>query len=458
MNTHTNLLSPQQQSWNHACVVGLGATGFSCVCYLEQLGVHVTVFDRRKNTPFVDRLHQEKPDVITHLGKFDEAEFKKADVLVVSPGVSLVQPSIVAAREAGVEIIGDIELFARSVHKPIVGITGSNGKSTVTRLTEALFEAAGINVLTGGNIGRPALDLLNESEPDYYLLELSSFQLETTSHLAAEVATILNISPDHMDRYHDIDSYAAAKVRISNLANTIILNRDDPRLASLSRTTSVPRVVTFGLTKPKSETDFGLVKQGSEDYLVHGNDSLLSARELKIAGRHNIANALAALAIVKTIVSGRTAEMLDALRSFSGLPHRCEIIGDYRGVLWINDSKGTNVGATIAALEGIGRPIVLIAGGQAKKADFEPLARSAQRFARQVVLFGEDRQWIRGYLSQAVPVTTVTTLEQAVRLASGWAQPGDAVLFSPACASFDMFENFEHRGDSFREIVLGIIQ
>ena len=439
-------------------MIGLGATGFSCACYLEHLGVRVSVYDSQKEPPFANRLHREKPSVVTHLGKLDKAEFTDADVLVVSPGVSLTHPSIVMARDAGVEIIGDIELFARSAQRPIVGITGSNGKSTVTKLTETLFAAAGVSVLTGGNIGRPALDLLNEEEPDYYLLELSSFQLETTSSLSSEVAVILNISPDHMDRYTDIDSYVAAKARITTLANTIVLNRDDPKLAQLIETTRAPNVVTFGLNKPELEGDFGLVQRDSEDYLVHGDKVFLRAQDLKIEGRHNISNVLAALAIVSTIVSGKTDVMASAIRSFSGLPHRCEIIGDHRGVLWINDSKGTNVGATVAALEGIGRPVVLIAGGQAKNADFNPLARSAQRFARQVVLFGEDRQLIREYLSPSVSVTTVTTLEQAARLAAEWAQPGDAVLFSPACASFDMFDNFEHRGDSFREIVSGISQ
>ena len=274
----------------------------------------------KEDAPYATKLVQ--------IGKFDEAEFKKADVLVVSPGVSLVQPSIVAAREAGVEIIGDIELFARSVHKPIVGITGSNGKSTVTRLTEALFEAAGVTVLTGGNIGRPALDLLNEGEPDYYLLELSSFQLETTSHLAAEVAAILNIYPDHMDRYHDIDSYAAAKVRIAKLANTIILNRDDSKLASFARRTAVPQVITFGLNEPKSETDFGLgANQGFrpnvfvdiEPYLTDKLRAMdIYASELGEFPFPRSHKAILALATLRGAASGfKAAEAFELLRERS---------------------------------------------------------------------------------------------------------------------------------------------
>jgi len=378
--------------------------------------------------------------ITSRLGEFDEAEFRQAEVLVVSPGVSLAEPSIQAARDAGVEVIGDIELFCRAARRPVIGVTGSNGKSTVTKLAEELLEAAGVDVLTGGNIGRPALDLLSDPEPDCYLLELSSFQLETTSSLVTKVAAILNISPDHMDRYPDLNAYAAAKTSIAGSTSTLVLNRDDPTLASLAAMTNAPNVVTFGLSRPPSGKDLGVVQQSSADWLIRGGEALLPAADLKIEGRHNIANALAALAIADAIVNGKTADMVGALREFAGLPHRCEIVGDYRGVRWINDSK------------------VLIAGGQAKNADFGPLARSARRYARQVVLFGEDREEIGEYLSRTVPVTTVTTLEEATRLAAEWAQPGDVVLFSPACASFDMFDNFEHRGDTFRELVSGINQ
>ena len=445
-------------SWEKACVVGLGATGFSCACYLERLGVQVSVFDSRERPPFARRLRQEKPSITSYLGKFNEAEFRQAEVLVVSPGVSLADPAIQAARDAGVEIVGDLELFCRAVRRPVIGVTGSNGKSTVTKLTEVLLEAAGVDVLTGGNIGQPALDLLSEEEPTCYLLELSSFQLETTSSLVPEVAAILNVSPDHMDRYPDLDSYAAVKTSIARSASTLVVNRDDPTLGSLATMAMAPNVVTFGLNNPPSEQDFGVAQQSSADWLIHGGEMLLPAADLKIEGRHNIANALAALAIADAIVSGKTAEMVVTLRDFAGLPHRCEIVGEYHGVLWINDSKGTNVGATVAALEGMGRPVVLIAGGQAKNADFGPLARSAHRFARQVVLFGEDREQIAEHLFYMVPVTKVTTLKEATRIAADWAQPGDVVLFSPACASFDMFENFEHRGDTFRKLVSGINQ
>tara|TARA_B100000686_G_scaffold346158_1_gene432167 strand:+ start:22076 stop:23437 length:1362 start_codon:yes stop_codon:yes gene_type:complete len=447
------------RDWKNVAVIGLGATGFSCIRYFNRLGRQVTVFDSREDPPFANRLREEKIDSITRFGEFNAKELKSADILVVSPGVSLEEPAIVEARSAGIEIISDIELFSRSSNRPIIGITGSNGKSTVTKLTETLLKAAGVSVSMGGNIGPPALDLLGYPEPDYYLLELSSFQLEATSTLRPLTFAILNISPDHMDRYHDIDAYIEAKTRISALAGTIIVNRDDVRLSRLFESKTMnPSLITFGLTEPLSEKDFGLTKNHHEKYLSRGSERLIKIDDLKMEGLHNIGNALAALAIIQTVIPVKMDEILDALRKFSGLPHRCEVISNYRGVRWINDSKGTNVGATVAALEGMGRPVVLIVGGQAKNADFNPLAQSAQRYARQVVLFGEDSDLISSYLSDAVPVTKVTTLAEATSLAAEWAQPGDAVLFSPACASFDMFDNFEHRGDSFRALVSGITQ
>ena len=447
------------RDWKNVAVIGLGATGFSCVRYFTRMGRHVTVFDSRPDPPFANRLLKEGIDSVTLFGDFNADEFKSADVLIVSPGVSLKEPAIVEAQCAGIEIIGDIELFSRVSNRPIIGITGSNGKSTVTKLTETLLKAAGATVSMGGNIGPPVLDLLEQPTPDYYLLELSSFQLEATSTLRPLTSAILNISPDHMDRYYDIDAYIEAKIRISALAGTTIINRDDEQLSRLIKSQAIDSpLVTFGLTEPCSEKDFGLIKKNHEQYLSCGSDFLIPANDLRMEGIHNVANALAALAIIKTVIPVITEEMLDALRQFSGLPHRCEVISNYRGVRWINDSKGTNVGATVAALEGMGRPVVLIIGGQAKNADFNLLARSAQLYARQVVLFGEDSDLISDYLSDAVPVTTVTTLEEATNLAAEWAQPGDAVLFSPACASFDMFDNFEHRGDSFRALVSGITQ
>jgi len=451
---HSNATAAQQLHWSKAYVVGLGATGFSCACYLDNLGIEVFVFDTRKHPPFADRLADEKPNIKQIFGSFEKKCFVDTEVLVVSPGVSLSEPAIQDAREAGVEIIGDIELFCRVARRPVIGITGSNGKSTVTTLTEALLIAANVSVLTGGNIGRPALDLLTEDEPDYYLLELSSFQLESVSTIALEVGVILNVSPDHMDRYENFESYLSAKTSISRGATTLIVNRDDHALSNLVHEVKVSNLLTFGLTSPLSDMELGVLQHDSTDWLVWGSDYLLPAKELKIEGRHNVANALAAFAIASTISTNNRFEKLQALREFEGLPHRCELIRNYRGVAWINDSKGTNVGATVAALEGMHCPVILIAGGQAKQADFSPLEKAVRRFARQVVLYGEDREQISRALHSYIPVTKVTTLQEATALAFSFAQPGDAVLFSPACASFDMFDSFEHRGDAFKEIVL----
>ena len=432
--------------------MGLGATGFSCARYLYHLGVEVTVFDTSAKPPFFERLTREIPDVTVQFGAFDEQRFKEAEVLVLSPGVSLTDPAIAYARDAGVEIVGDIELFCRAASRPVIGITGSNGKSTVTTLTDKLLTAAGVKVLTGGNIGRPALDLLDENSPSCYVLELSSFQLETTSSLSAHVAAILNISPDHMNRYPDLNAYIAAKTRIAASASTLVVNRDDPTLKDLAVSHS-GEVVTFGLNSPPGRKDLGLILRDRKEWLARGDRTLLPATDLRIQGRHNVANALAAVAISEAIVGEMSTAPLEALREFSGLPHRCEIVSEIHGVRWINDSKGTNVGATVTALEGMGYPVVLIVGGQAKDADFSPLAQAVDLYARHVILFGEDREQIGAQISGMAPVTIVETFIEAVTLSADCAQSGDTVLFSPACASFDMFDNFEHRGDSFRELV-----
>ncbi len=452
--SYTNTSTTCPLNWTKAYVVGLGATGFSCACYLDNLGIEVAVFDTRRHPPFADRLSNEKPNIRQIFGSFERGHFVDTEVLVVSPGVSLSEPAIQSARDIGIEIIGDIELFCRVANRPIIGITGSNGKSTVTTLAEKLLVATNISVLTGGNIGKPALDLLAEDEPSFYLLELSSFQLESVSTISLEVGVLLNVSPDHMDRYDNFESYLNAKTSIAQGATTLIINRDDPALSSLINEVNESNVLTFGLTNPSSDVELGVLKRNSADWLVWGSDYLLPAKDLRIEGRHNVANALAAFAIASTVSSNNRSEKLQALREFKGLPHRCELIRNYRGVAWINDSKGTNVGATVAALEGMHCPVILIAGGQAKQADFAPLEKAVRRFARQVVLYGEDREQISRALPSYIPVTKVTTLQEATALASSFAQPGDAVLFSPACASFDMFDSFEHRGDAFKEIVL----
>ncbi|MED5408736.1 MAG: UDP-N-acetylmuramoyl-L-alanine--D-glutamate ligase [Pseudomonadota bacterium] len=441
---------PEPFHWHRALVLGLGQTGYSCVQYLDAQGVSVTVMDSREKPPYLEHLSRAFPHIELHAGSFDGEIAAQTEVLVMSPGVSLREPALREAIDSGVEVIGDIELCARTCKSPVIAVTGSNGKSTVTTLVSRLLEAAGLTVLTGGNIGRPALDLLSEPPPDYYVLELSSFQLETTVSLSAAVAAILNISPDHMDRYEDLTEYTAAKARIARGARVLVTERKEAGVV-LDRDTieSVQSQVTFGLDLPEATTDYGVLSQGESEWLVRGNKQLLLASELSVPGRHNVANALAALAIAESVSGPTQAPGMEVVRTFTGLRHRCEVILERNGVLWVNDSKGTNPAATVAALQGMGRPVVLIAGGQSKGADFSILARAVRRYTRQVVLIGEDRTRIADSLGQSVPMTLADNLQGAVSLAATWAQAGDVVLFSPACASFDMFEDYADRGEKF---------
>jgi UDP-N-acetylmuramoylalanine--D-glutamate ligase len=384
--------------------------------------------------------------------------------------VSLKEAPIARAIARGVEPVGDIELFARAVQAPVLAITGANGKSTVTALTGALCAAGGFRTLVGGNIGTPALDLLREPVPDVYVLELSSFQLETTWSLNARAATVLNITPDHMDRYETLEEYAAAKARVFRGNGTMVLNADDARVRGMAA--SGRRVVHFGLGEPLAAGDYGVRRHAGDDsrdgggraasgtvaeeWLARGTELLLPAREVPLPGRHNLANALAALALAET-VGVASAAACAAIRRFRGLPHRTELVGEKDGVRWINDSKGTNVGATVAALNGMTAPTVLIAGGDGKGQDFSALRPAVSAHARAVVLVGRDAPLIEAALAGTVSLTRAPTLPEAVRLARRLAQPGDTVLLSPACASFDMFRNYEHRGDVFRAAVREVL-
>ena len=443
---------PEPFHWRRALVVGLGQTGYSCVQYLDAEGVSVTVMDSRKSPPYLERLSRAFPHVEHRTGCLDTELATQAEVLVMSPGVSVHEPALRKAIDAGVEVVGDIELFARASMSPIIAVTGSNGKSTVTTLVTRLLEAAGLAVLTGGNIGQPALDLLRNEIPDYYVLELSSFQLETTTSLAPAVAAILNITPDHMDRYEDLAEYTAAKARIARGAGVLVTGRNEMVLDQDTIDCARNRT-TFGLDRPAATTDYGVLCQAGDEWLARGSARLFSASDLSVPGRHNVANVLAALAIAEPVTGPVQSGGVEAVRSFKGLRHRCEVVLDRSSVLWVNDSKGTNPAATVAALQGMVRPVVLIAGGQSKGADFSMLARAVKRYARQVVLIGEDRDRIADSLGQSVPVTPADSLQDAVSLAVIWAQPGDVVLFSPACASFDMFEDYADRGDQFHRLV-----
>ncbi|MFW5452595.1 UDP-N-acetylmuramoyl-L-alanine--D-glutamate ligase [Thioalkalivibrio sulfidiphilus] len=429
-------------------IVGLGATGISVARHLRARGESFRVADSRAEPPGRDELRRLAPEAELHTGPFDAALFAGMKRLIVSPGVSVAESAIQAARAAGAEILGDIELFAREARAPVVAITGSNGKSTVTALVGEMARAAGLNVAVGGNFGIPALDLLNDGDVELYVLELSSFQLETTESLEPVATTVLNISADHLDRYASLEDYAAAKERIFRRAATAVINRDDPRVCAMQ---GGARRVSFGLDVP-GEGDWGLLERDAEPWLAQGEIPWFAESRLRIAGRHNTANALAALALGQA--AGLPGEaMVEALTQFSGLPHRCQWVTRLHGVSWYNDSKGTNLGATLAALAGFPGQVVLIAGGQGKGQDFAPLGEAVAGKARAVVLLGEDAPSIAAALEGRVPVVQVASMEAAVAEAARLAQTGDSVLLSPACASLDMFDNYMHRGEVFMAAV-----
>jgi UDP-N-acetylmuramoylalanine--D-glutamate ligase len=447
-------------------IVGLGKTGVSCARFLAAQGVAVAITDSRDNPPGLELFSGAREDIPIAVGGFDENLFAQAEQLIVSPGVSLDEPLIAEARARGVEIIGDVELFARHVESPVIAITGSNGKSTVTTLVGEMAWDAGCEVRVGGNIGLPVLDLLSspvaDIKPELYVIELSSFQLETTYSLNAAAAVVLNVSPDHMDRYGDLAHYARAKQRVFHGNGAMVVNRDDPCVMSMGQaeahaTAGEQRKVTsFGLGMPPDEQSFGRIQYQGELYLARGKEPLLSVRQLRIAGEHNQANALAALALGEA-VSLPMDKMLDTLQRFTGLPHRMQWVAEIHGVQWINDSKGTNVGATVSAIQGLPGELVLIAGGQGKDADFSPLREAVADKVRTVILLGEDAAKIEAALGGIVPVIHAHDMEDAVSLAQAAAKTGDTVLLSPACASFDMFDGFAQRGQVFMNAVQGLM-
>jgi UDP-N-acetylmuramoylalanine--D-glutamate ligase len=436
-------------------VVGLGKSGMSLVRFLARQGLPFAVVATRANPPELATLREQFPQVEVRCGELDVEFLCRASELLVSPGLAIATPALQAAAARGVKLSGDIDLFARYAKAPIIAITGSNAKSTVTTLVGEMAAAAGKRVALGGNLGTPALDLLDDAV-ELYVLELSSFQLETTDQLNAEVATCLNISEDHMDRYASLAAYHLAKHRIFRGARQVVVNRDD----ALSRPLVADQLPcwTFGLGKPDFKR-FGLLEENGEKYLAYQFDALLPVRELKIRGAHNQSNALAALALGHAVGLPFEA-MLQTLRSFAGLAHRCQWVGERNAVSYYDDSKATNVGAALAAIEGLGADIggklVLIAGGDGKGADFSALKKPVGQFCRAVILLGRDAELLATALGDAAPLIRVKTLEEAVQRAAELAEAGDAVLLSPACASLDMFKNFEERGRLFAQAVEGL--
>ncbi|MCO7543880.1 UDP-N-acetylmuramoyl-L-alanine--D-glutamate ligase [Pseudomonas nitrititolerans] len=424
----------------------------SVVRHLARRGQPFAVADTRANPPELATLQAQYPHVEVRCGELDVEFLCRASELLVSPGLALSTPALQEAAARGVKLSGDIELFAREARAPIIAITGSNAKSTVTTLVGEMAQAAGRKVAVGGNLGTPALDLLSE-DVELYVLELSSFQLETTEQLNAEVATCLNVSEDHMDRYAGLPAYHQAKHRIFRGARQVVINRDD-RLSRPLVGEEVP-VWSFGLGKPDFK-GFGLVEENGEKHLAFQFEALMPARELKMRGAHNQSNALAALALGHA-VGLPFAAMLQTLRTFAGLSHRCQWVGERAGVSYYDDSKATNVGAALAAIGGLGADIdgklVLIAGGDGKGADFSALREPIGRHCREVILLGRDAGRLACTLQGAVALKQVQGLEEAVQRAAECALPGDAVLLSPACASLDMFKNFEERGRRFAAAV-----
>ena len=434
-------------------VVGLGKTGLSCVRYLAAQGRKLAVADTRQAPPGLAELQAGWPDVEIHLGAFSSELFCGFSELIVSPGISVAQPAIAAAAAHGARIRGDIDLFAEAADAPILAITGSNGKTTVTTLVGDMARDCGYKVSVGGNIGTPALDLLGTGA-QLYVLELSSFQLETTDELNALAATVLNVSDDHMDRYADKMAYYQAKQRVFRGCQYAIVNLDDALSTPMARDNL--RFICFGMNRVNPETFSTRDDTASgQPWLTWGLENLVRADELGLIGRHNLSNIMAALGL------GRAAglpmdSMLQTARAFRGLPHRCESLRLIDGVEYINDSKGTNVGATAAALDSLmpaAGKIVLIAGGDGKGADFGPLADPALRHCRAVVLIGRDAGQLQAVLAPTTPSYIENTLPDAVARAAGLAQPGDRVLLSPACASLDMFRDYEDRGECFRSLV-----
>ena len=430
---------------SRALVIGLGKTGASAVRFLLREGAEVTVTDSRANPPGLNEV-KSLAGVEFRLGGFYAPAAPKLAVL--SPGVSPQEAFVRELVAARVEVVGDVELFARKALAPVIGITGANGKSTVTSLVGEMARVAGVRAPTGGNLGTPALDLLDETA-QLYVLELSSFQLETARSLRCKAATVLNLSEDHLDRHGSFDAYAAAKARIYTGCETAIVNRDDAAVMKWAP----QNPVSFGLTAP-SVGHYGLIRDGGEAWLARGPQKLLPVSALKIAGWHNAANALAALALADAAGIPRDAA-LTALREFPGLRHRCEFVAEIGGVRWYNDSKGTNVGATLAALQGLSGPLVWLGGGQGKGQDFSPLCAPLTEKGRAAVVYGQDADALEACLKQTLPTHREPDLVATVSRARALAQAGDTVLLSPACASLDQFRNYEERGARFCALVKG---
>jgi UDP-N-acetylmuramoylalanine--D-glutamate ligase len=437
----------------HLLILGLGESGLAMARWCLREGACVTVADSRSAPPAANRQAAEQAGAQVVCGPFDTALLAGVDVVGISPGLPVADPLPQAAIAQGLPVVSEIELFAwaiagRSPQARVIAITGSNGKTTTTALTAHLVNAGGKRAVAAGNISPSALDALMEAVdtntmPEVWVLELSSFQLETTHSLKAAGATVLNVSEDHLDRYAGMDGYAAAKARVFNGAGTMLLNRDDVRVMAMRRPGA--QTVSFGLDAPPAMADYGLV----DGVLMHGAERLVEASQLGLSGLHNVANALAALALCESVGLDPKA-LIPALCAFRGLPHRVEWVAAENGVDYYDDSKGTNVGATLAALQGMGRKVAIILGGDGKGQDFTPLRDALTAHGRAVALIGRDARAIAEAIDGCgIAPMFCADMDEAVAWCRAQALPGDAVLLSPACASLDMYRNYAHRAEVF---------
>ena len=442
------------QQYSTAIVVGLGITGYSVVRYLSLRGFKVTVLDTRSSPPLASKLKKHYPDVECCFGDIQTSVLESVELVIVSPGVSLKQPIMVDLKKMGAYIVGDIELFIEENDKPIIAITGSNGKSTVTSLVGDMCAAASMQPLVAGNIGLPVLDAITDQIAyDIAVLELSSFQLETTTRLNADSAAILNISADHMDRYDSMGDYTLAKARVLRGAKHVILPRHDERIEQI---TSNGQVLSFDLDEPANDSEYGIRRESNYRWLMKGSQRLLRLSQISMTGLHNVKNVLAAFALVE-FLNLPVENLIAAVKAFNGLPHRMQTIAVSREVTWVNDSKATNIGATSSALRNLEKTIIWIAGGESKDADFSELRDVLNENIKLLILFGVDADKIEAALIGLTPIVRVADMKEAVYQAAKSAEPESIVLLSPACASFDMYQNFEYRGNDFTKHVQQLI-
>ena len=445
--------NPQQklvEQYSSAAVIGLGVTGYSVARYLSARGFKVAVFDSRSEPPLAREFAREFPLIETLFGAFTEHSLDNVSLIVASPGVSLKEPMLREAKKRGSHIVGDIELFLQENSKPLIAITGSNGKSTVTSLVGEMCQAGGLQPLVAGNIGKPVLDSLTDSQAfDVAVLELSSFQLETTYNVPADAAAILNISADHMDRYDSMGDYVLAKARVIRGAKRAVLPRHDPWMAQI---TNVNEILEFELEEPSGDNDFGIARKSGKRWLVKGNQRLMPLQDVPLVGLHNVKNVLSAFALID-FLGFPLVDLVNAVSNFRGLPHRMQTIATIDGVTWVNDSKATNIGATATALNNLEQSLVWIAGGQGKGADFSELRAVINSKIKHLVLIGEDAKLIDTQLNELLTTSFARDMHDAVCQAANIASAGDIVLLSPACASFDMYQSFEHRGNEFTRCI-----